>query len=161
MHPRTIIVPIDFSDVSRAALQVALRLAGDGATLYLLHIERGIDAELRRNPAPDIGESGVGELIDIDEGALMRAAGIERRRLLDAGVSVADVTLRARIAGGEVVPLMLSMIEELNADLVVTGTHGRHGVMDQLRGSDSEQLVSRAPCSVFVVKPEGFPYLRD
>ena len=161
MTPRTVIVPVDFSDVSRAALRVALQLAGDGATIHLLHIERGMDADLRRNPDPAVGEVGVGELIDVDESALMRAADIERRRLIEAGDTVADVTVSARIAGGEVVPLMLALIEELNADLVITGTHGRSGVMDRLLGSDSEQLVARAPCSVFVVKPEGFPYLRD
>jgi nucleotide-binding universal stress UspA family protein len=30
-----------------------------------------------------------------------------------------------------------------------------------LTGSMSEKLVRKAPCSVYVVKPQGYPYLRD
>ena len=52
------------------------------------------------------------------------------------------------------------MTRELEIDLLVTGTHGRKG-LGILTGSVSEKLVARSPCSVLVVKPFGFPYLRD
>ena len=53
------------------------------------------------------------------------------------------------------------LIEDEEIDLVVSGTHGGHGLKGWLLGSTTEQLVRKSSCSVFVVKPQGYPYLRD
>jgi nucleotide-binding universal stress UspA family protein len=53
------------------------------------------------------------------------------------------------------------LIDEHELDLIVTGTHGGRGIKGLLLGSMSQQLVRKASCSVFVVKPQGYPYLRD
>jgi len=47
---------------------------------------------------------------------------------------------------------ILSMAEEWNADLIIVGSHGRQGIKRFLLGSVSSAIVSRAPCSVLVVK---------
>ena len=53
-------------------------------------------------------------------------------------------------------------MDELNVDMVIVGTHGRErGVKGLFNSTISEKLVSKATCSVMVVKPEGYPYLRD
>jgi nucleotide-binding universal stress UspA family protein len=43
---------------------------------------------------------------------------------------------------------------DLEADLVVVGTHGRRGLGRFLLGSVAEGVVRAAPCPVFVVRPK-------
>lgn len=46
---------------------------------------------------------------------------------------------------------------DLDADLIVVGTHGRHGVERVLLGSVAELVVRLAPCPVLVVRPKAVP----
>ena len=42
--------------------------------------------------------------------------------------------------------------EEVKADLIVCGTHGRRGIPRLVMGSDAEQVVRRAPVPVLLVR---------
>jgi nucleotide-binding universal stress UspA family protein len=44
---------------------------------------------------------------------------------------------------------------DLDADLVVVGTHGRRGLSRLMMGSVAENVVRLAPCPVLVVRPKG------
>jgi nucleotide-binding universal stress UspA family protein len=46
---------------------------------------------------------------------------------------------------------------DLEADLVVVGTHGRTGISRLLLGSVAESVVRLAPCPVFVVRAKAIP----
>jgi nucleotide-binding universal stress UspA family protein len=47
---------------------------------------------------------------------------------------------------------IIAAAKKLKADLIVTGSHGRHGAEKFLLGSVSAKVVDHAPCSVLVVK---------
>ena len=53
---------------------------------------------------------------------------------------------------------ILIAASELNADLIVMGTHGRSGLANVLIGSVAEKVVRRAHCPVLTVKPEDFKF---
>jgi nucleotide-binding universal stress UspA family protein len=74
---------------------------------------------------------------------------------------VAAATARLREAGFQAEPIVqdgdaaagiLQMAEEWHADLVVMGSHGRHGLQRLLLGSVSDVVVRRAGCAVLVVR---------
>jgi nucleotide-binding universal stress UspA family protein len=46
---------------------------------------------------------------------------------------------------------ILAMAKEWEADMIVVGSHGRHGFSKVLLGSISQAVVSNPPCSVLVV----------
>ena len=48
-------------------------------------------------------------------------------------------------------PAILQYVIEHDIDLVVMGTHGRHGLRRVVLGSVAEEVVRRAPCPVFTV----------
>ncbi|NUP05515.1 MAG: universal stress protein [Polyangiaceae bacterium] len=53
-------------------------------------------------------------------------------------------------------PIEDEIVERANmfaADIIVVGTHGRHGVDRVVAGSVAELVVRRAPCPVFVARP--------
>jgi nucleotide-binding universal stress UspA family protein len=52
---------------------------------------------------------------------------------------------------GSVLTGILDEAREQNADLIVMTTSGRHGLLDALRGSTTEQVLEHAPCPVLAV----------
>jgi nucleotide-binding universal stress UspA family protein len=47
-----------------------------------------------------------------------------------------------------------SLADEQNIDLIVVGTHGRHGFKRLVQGSVAEHVVRDAPCPVLVMRPK-------
>ena len=159
---KRILVPIDFSDISRAALSAALQLAHDyEAKLYVLHVVKDMDRELKKRLVSAPNESVIEDNIKAIEKDILAAVELEYNRARQAGKTLHTVPLRLHVTGGDWLDVTLSMIDEHELDVVVSGTHGGKGIKGFFLGSMSEQLVRKAPCSVFVVKPQGFPYLRD
>jgi nucleotide-binding universal stress UspA family protein len=161
---KRILVPIDFSEVSRAAVSAAIQFASgrEDAEIYLLHIQKDLDKALQREITDDPhDEQGLGAGIEADETALREAVELEYTRAAEAGSVLERVPVHVRISGGDPLEVVLQMIDEHELDLIVSGTHGPKGLKGFFMGSTTEQLVSKATCSVFVVKPKGYPYLRD
>jgi nucleotide-binding universal stress UspA family protein len=48
--------------------------------------------------------------------------------------------------------VLLATASQLNADLLVAGTHGRAGIAHAVLGSVAEDLLRQAPCDVLVAK---------
>jgi len=159
---KRILVPIDFSDVSRAALSMGLQLSNDyGANLYVLHVVKDMDRELKKRLVSAPNDSVIEDNIKDNEKNILEAVELEYTRARKSGKTLQSVPLKMFVTGGEWLDVTLKLIDEHEVDLVVSGTHGGKGIKGFLLGSMSEQLVRKAPCSVFVVKPQGFPYLRD
>jgi nucleotide-binding universal stress UspA family protein len=57
---------------------------------------------------------------------------------------------------GTPAPSILSLAGEVDADLIVLGTHGRHGLGRMLLGSVTGEVMRRAPCGVLVIRPRDF-----
>jgi nucleotide-binding universal stress UspA family protein len=53
---------------------------------------------------------------------------------------------------GDARDLIVRACEEVGADLIVMGTHGRRGVSRALLGSVAESVVRIAPCPVLTIR---------
>ncbi len=159
---KKILVPVDYSEVSRAAVSAAMQLASQNqAELVLLHVQPDLDATLsRRVDNHDLHNLIAGD-IESEERRLVEVVASEQARATAAGRGLPEIAVSAYISGGDWLEVALKVIADEEIDLVVSGTHGPRGIKGFLMGSMSEQLVSKATCSVFVVKPKGYPYLRD
>lgn len=134
-----LLCPIDFSDVSEVAMDMAATMRA--ASITLLHtvevtMPYGADAV----PAlyvRDVEERGEEEL---ERQATML------RRLAEVPV---DTVLREGRAQYEIVDMLE---KDLSYDLVVLGSHGRTGLKRALIGSVAEAVVRHAPCPVLVAR---------
>jgi hypothetical protein len=63
------------------------------------------------------------------------------------------VTIVPRVTVGSPEAVLPAVAEEVEANLVVVGTHGRKGLHRMLLGSVAEAVTRRAPCSVLSVRP--------
>jgi len=146
---RKILCPVDFSEMSRKAMQVAAQIASDrDAELSLLHVYQA--------PGMSFPEAtflaGDEVLQQIVKMVLQSLAewGAEARR---CGAS--QVTTHS--AMGAPYAEILRFAEQHKCDLIVMGTYGRTALMRALLGSVAEKVVRHAPCPVLTVRPESVP----
>jgi nucleotide-binding universal stress UspA family protein len=131
-----ILVPIDFSECSRKALQYAVPFARQfGAELKLLHV---------LEPYPAVPEMAPYDFNDIQDcreelDALQKGigAGVRCSTCLRKGTPHSQIAEAAR---------------EFGADMIIISTHGRKGFSRMLLGSTSEKMARHAPCPVLIVR---------
>jgi nucleotide-binding universal stress UspA family protein len=75
-----------------------------------------------------------------------------REELERTAAALSTARVDKRIEVGEVAGTICHVAEELGADVVVVGSHGRTGLERLFLGSVSEHVVRHAPCPVLVVR---------
>jgi nucleotide-binding universal stress UspA family protein len=141
---KRLLCPVDFSESSLAALELAVSLAQEGdADLTILHVfEQSPDEEPRAN-RPIVAPEYIREM----------EAGFTAR--LDALVprNIGDVCRpHARTAHGKPYREILGIATEASADLIVMGVHGCNAIDLMLFGSTTNQVVRRATCPVLTLR---------
>jgi nucleotide-binding universal stress UspA family protein len=64
----------------------------------------------------------------------------------------AGIAVEHRLEYGDPAAVIVKVAEEIGADLIVMGTHGRTGLRRLLVGSVGEWVVRKAPCPVVTVR---------
>jgi nucleotide-binding universal stress UspA family protein len=75
-----------------------------------------------------------------------------KKQLMQLALACPGVPIEHRVEEGDAARTILRIAGEINADLIVMGTHGRTGLSRLLMGSVAEQVVRKAPCAVLTVK---------
>lgn len=144
---KRICCPIDFSEASRAAMEVAVDLARRfGAQLTLLHAY----------PVP--GYTFPDGSVVSSPRMLQELADQATRHLSDWQANARELgapTVNIHTAVGEPAAEIVAWAKEQSVDLLVLGTHGRTGLEHALMGSVAERVVRRARCPVLTVHPRG------
>ena len=140
---KSILCPIDFSESSRHAVDLAVDLGADGSEIALMH---SIELPTSYGQEPTLMDF-VTELDRNSTHLLHEWA--ETTRKTARGPVTAE-TRRGR-AGAQI----LEVLEGGTVDLVVMGSHGRTGIRRALLGSVAEKVVRHATCPVLVARTRG------
>jgi nucleotide-binding universal stress UspA family protein len=137
------LVPVDFSDASRAAVEHAIALAREmGAEIHLLH-SYPVSPGIATPYGPALPEA----VFQSIRASAERRLGEVRQHVADAGIPVtAHLTAEAASVA------IADAAKELAVDCVVMGTRGLTGVKHMLLGSVAERTVRTAPCPVFTTQ---------
>lgn len=134
---KTILVPVDFSSTTSAAVETAMRLAkACGGKILLFHV---ISHSLDYRAYPVLDRT-------VLEAELSRARQ-ELERLLPA-VQAAGITVSAHTAAGEPVGLILAQAKFCRADVIVLGSRRHTAIYDLLVGSTSSGILQGSSCPV-------------
>jgi len=159
---KRILVPLDYTEVARAALSAAIQMADrHGAELFVLHVQKDLGKEVQKRIVSNPNESVLLKGIAADEKNISEAVEMEYQRCENAGIYLNPAKITIHISGGDWADVAINMVDSDEIDCIVAGTHGPKGLKGLIMGSMTEKLVAKATCSVFVVKPAGYPYLRD
>jgi universal stress protein A len=143
---RHILVALDFSEASRVTLARAAALAGAcGSRLTLAHIIDHFPVD-RSNEliAPE----------DLDPLAYERQQSEQRLRELAQATGIHDYAVAVLVSDGTAKREISVLAAEDQVDLIVVGSHGRHGI-EAVLGSVAIGVVHRAGCDVLVVRAVG------
>ena len=133
---KSILFPIDFSSSCDAAAAIVRRLAArHGSVVHLTHVL----------PSPEALDGKV-EPHDKD---------LARKRMLEfvEAHDLGTVRHTTSLEIGDVCEIVGAMVQQLDVDLLVMGTHGREGISKLVVGSVAEQVFRTVPCPVLTVGP--------
>jgi universal stress protein A len=156
MTIRRILVPVDYSSCSRAALRFAADLAQRyQATLDVVHVwdrpSYVTDAVMTHRD----GTSGKSLIQLIQENAEH-----DLSEFLATSELPAETKAPGRLLSGDPASALIHELKQGKHDLVVVGTHGRTGLSHVLLGSVAEKLARLAPVPVVTVPDEAAQNLR-
>ena len=137
-YPRNnVLVPIDFSEASWEALEVAKSLAAESGQMQVVHV--------------------LAPIYPASPGVIWEATNLAARR--EAAQAALRVELEKRAISAEVHIeegdpgwSVASLAEKLDADLVVVPSHGRSGIKRLVMGSVAERIARHAPCPVLILR---------
>ena len=135
-----ILVPIDHSPYAEHALDYAVELAAKlGAKVNVVTVV-GVPIY----GGPELGMALPAATLD----ALIS----DNQRALDELAKKRSLNGKALVRTGDARDVILQTVEELGADLIVMGTHGRRGISRALLGSVAETVVRASPVPVLTVR---------
>lgn len=136
---KNILVAIDFSKNAEHALEYALLFAGKmDAGIHLIWVDNTVTDE---------------SVIDTIEGDLRR----EKKSYMDSLIAkyqpqMGDRKIKTIFRRGRVYQEITKAARQIDADLILTGTHGVSGYEQYWIGSNAYRVVTQAPCPVVTIR---------
>ena len=135
---KIVVVPVDFSGESSAAIAAGLETVQDASQLHLIHVLIPLEA---LSPGISLGDFSDDERTEqatqrLSELAVENGAASAERAVLfgTPGLEISEYAARQ------------------NAELIVIPSHGFHGMKRFVLGSVTERVIRHAECSVLVLR---------
>ncbi len=149
-HPRHILAPVDFSELSALALQYADALSRcSGARVTVLHASSF--------EAPPYFTQAQLEELQSRLRAAQRQAERELREFVRKNLGPGSNLPDVRVVEGRPAETILRTAAEIGADLIAMGTHGRSGWNRWMLGSVAERVLREAEIPVLTVRSNAPP----
>ena len=149
-HIRRIVTPIDFSDNSRLIADSAAFMAGKyGATLYLVFVVQNFEDYsgffVPQMHVPNLEE----ELMTGAQDRMSEFVDECRDEFTKLGV----IDVSQNVLMGDVAEQIVDYATEVQADMIIMGTHGYKGLEKIMFGSVADKVVRSALCPVTTINP--------
>jgi nucleotide-binding universal stress UspA family protein len=139
---RRILVPVDFTETSDRALEYAVELARRfDAAITIMHAYQ----------IPAYGFPDTAIIASAELAAQISTAAQTRLDTLVDGHKTSGVSMTAILRDGVAWEEIQSVAEEVQADLITIGTHGRRGLARALLGSVAENVIRTSNLPVLVI----------
>lgn len=141
-----ILCAVDFSSVTEEVVSRAFGIGAHGpVAVHLCHI--------LQSDVPNPMYAHYTKAKDADAQALaMAEAKAALEQLVPANIETEDAVVEFHTPAGDPVIEVTRLAEEVRADVIVMGTHGRSGLKHLLLGSVAEGVIQGSRCPVLVIK---------
>lgn len=145
-----ILVAIDASPQSTAAIELARKFARTGAVTFALIHVMDDPAGMYEGFAAPVSIAGE-KCLRREKANLLLKSAAERLFPRNLPMDQAEPQIEMIVREGPVVTKLIEAAKEFEADLIIMGTHGRRGISHLLMGSTAEGVIRQAPCPVMSV----------
>jgi len=135
-----VLVPVDFSEVSLKAVDVALEFASDPSGVYVLHVARELNPN---DPAVLWGNMDDNKRVEESKTAL---------RETFSAPAYEKVHVESLL--GEPGSKIVKYAKGIGAELIVMPSHGRKGFEHMVIGSVAERVLRTSNCPVLILRHE-------
>ena len=143
---KNILVPTDFSECARFAVNTAIAIAKqNNATIHLLHV---VDIPLTSY------DVGMNTYENIPETMFLMDHAKKNMERLVAEPIFKDVTITSTVEFDLTYSRITNEATEKKVDLIVMGSHGASGFKELVLGSNTERVVRFSECPVLTVKKD-------
>lgn len=145
-----LLAPTDLSDLANDAIRYAYSIADAGSTVHLLHVVEGAPA-----PSPLYAHYTPGRHpTEAERLEVERAAEAALMDLVPEDAERRGIQTRTHVVhGGSPAETIRTFAEQIGADVICIGTHGRSGLSRLLGGSVARSLAERSPRPLLLVHP--------
>jgi nucleotide-binding universal stress UspA family protein len=136
-----LLVPVDFSEVTPRVVAMARRLLADAGRCTLLHVVETL---------PTVMEGAYGVYAhrrDVED--IKR---FSHEKLAQLAAEAQDARVTAMVREGKPAQAIVDAADEVEAEVIVIGSHGRSRLDHLLVGSVAERVLRKARCHVFMVR---------
>ncbi len=133
-----ILVPVDGSEWSRAAADIAFQLV------------RSYGSRLEVVSVADVPSHLYGLSISAADQMILRARQYLERITCEA--EARGIEANSVLREGEPAKILIELVHNQASDLIIMGSHGRTGLTRLLMGSVTERVVHNSPCPILVVR---------
>ncbi|MEJ2546815.1 MAG: universal stress protein [Gemmatimonadota bacterium] len=138
----SLLVALDFTDVTDDQLLIVARLAAPNREIYLLHVAEPDPSFVGFDAGPDEVRDQVAREFQQEHERIQALAD----RLREAGFNA-----KALLVQGPTVTTILAEADKLNAEAIVVGSHGHGKLYDFAVGSVSSEVIRKSKVPVLVV----------
>ncbi|MGZ8751923.1 MAG: universal stress protein [Acidimicrobiia bacterium] len=144
-----VLIATDGSDLSVSAAHRAFELLGRPSGVVVL-------AVLTEVPGDDAGGFESSAQSPLEERQEWENETTAAQGAIRATVeALGGVDVETRVEVGDAGPMIVWVAEQIGADVVVVGSHGRGALKRIISGSVSEHVVHHSPCPVLVIRRPG------
>jgi nucleotide-binding universal stress UspA family protein len=146
---RRVLTGIDYSEYSREAARYAVSLAIKlSASVDFLHV-----VEYQAYVGSGFGAGFTAPLKQyISKQQEQQQQGLDEMKRFVGEFENRGAEINYHVAIGNAPAEIIRVAKEIDADLIVLGTHGRKGISQMIIGSVTEKVIRRAHCPVLTVK---------
>lgn len=138
----SLLVALDFTDVTDDQLLIVARLAAPNREIFLLHVAEPDPSFVGFEAGPDEVRNQVAREFHQEHERIQSLAD----RLRDAGFNA-----KALLVQGPTVATILAEADKVNAEALVVGSHRRGKLYDFAVGSVSSEIIRKSKVPVLVV----------
>ena len=138
LKKKSVLVPIDFSELSYGAIAPAREFVEAEAALMLIHV---------LTPLHPADPAAMWNTLD-NEQRKQKVKDFLAQKLGEMGYK----NVKIKVAIGDPSTEIIDYAQEISADLIVLPSHGRKGISRFLLGSVTERVVRLSACPVLVLK---------
>ncbi len=138
-----VLVPVDGSDVSLKAVQVAMSMLQQGlsAEIVLANVQEPANLyEMMTAPDPEVLER------------VSKAAGADILMAAQAMLTMAKLPFESEVAGGDPAHTIVDIAERYECGLIIMGARGTSALRSALLGSVSNEVLHASRVPVMIVK---------